>query len=432
MGHLKFLLEKQKRLDIIVCVFLAVWIGFIPLSFGVFNEIAEDILTNAGADSVSVGRVSAALFRGVKIEDVFVYKQINARENYTVEISRVNIKCNPLRLLFSRKYFESDRDIFMEFNDKPLELAGEAANFVNTLKFIKGAELENANIRFQNRNTAGIRIENVSAKINRRHRALRGGVRVGEVIVPSLAKIENFEIKLHLNAAGASSNGNRLHLFDGNGEIFDGKINMELFVNLDENLIIGGTLSVRELDMRKACTKINLLQGSIDGRVNIDANFEQSAFSIDLIRLRGSFSATQVLARDLALQRISLLRRIPQIRTLEFDEVSGNFSFSGGLNNGRINFQEMAGRGEAMIFNSHGWFRLDGRMNKNLNGEMSRKFIDELPRIMRNSFEITENGKGHFSCTVSGTFDNPQVRVERTMVRNAVRNTFGGNRRRQR
>ena len=420
----RVLTKNQKTFDTIFILILILWIGFNPFNFKIFNEIAEDILKNAGADSVSVGSVSAVLSKGVRISDVSIYKQINRHEFYRAEISRIDIACNPFSLLFSRNALLSDRDIFMELNDKPLELAAEAANFVNTLKFIKKIELRNANLRFQERNRAGIRVENISARFFRRQKRFLGSVSADEAVIPSLVRIENFEIKLRLNK-------NRLDLFDGSGDIFDGKLNLELSVDLDENSIVGGNLSVRELCMKEAVVKINLLQGSIDGRVNIDAIFEPSAFSVDEIKLDGSFSATEVVARDLALQRISLLRRIPQIRTLEFTEIDGNFVFSGGLKNGRIHFNEMAGRGEAMIFSSSGWFRLNGRMQKTMDGEMSRKFIDELPNIMRNSFEISENGKGRFKCSIGGTFDNPQVKIERAMVRNAMRNTFGSGRRRR-
>ena len=426
MGDIKFseILENKKLLrafDLIILLIFTLFAGVVPHSFGAFKGVVKNVLTDAGADSVSVEKVSVALFKGnVRVEGLHTYKRINEKEYYRTEISNIDIKGNLLALAKFLSFSE-EKDLFMEVYERPLEFVGDVFAQITALRAVKKMEIYGAALRFDDGNNAGMSAEGVSMKLFRRGGSLNGDVSVETAIIPSLAKIENFAVKIR-------SNNKRLEFFDGNAEIFDGKLNVDAAIDLNDLRIIGGNLRVSELDIERFCTETKFISGRLEGRVDVNIELEESALAIDSVKLKGNFSVKELRATDLALQRADIVRRVSrELRVLRFAKVEGDFTFS----NRRIWFNEITGTGNVMKFRSVGWFDIDGRLQQDFQGEFSRQFVEGLGRLIRNSFERTADGGGLFECRISGTLDRPHIVVnKREFVRRGVRNVFNRDRRR--
>jgi hypothetical protein len=379
--------------------------------------MAQDILKDFGADSVTVKKVSATLFDGVKVTEIQIYKQINPREFYRAEISRVDIYGNVLAYLFPRKPIKIERDFFMEAYEKPLELIGDVFVFGVGRSPLRKIELQNASVVFTNRNKAGVSIDGVSVKLEKRGKKITGNLKAQETIIPSVAKIENFTAKLR-------SNGKQLEIFDASGDIFDGKLNAELSIDLNNFRTVGGNALISGLDLGLFCKESKFSPGRLEGKADFNLEIEQgTAILLDSIKLTGNFLIKELLTVDLALQNISLVKKFAKdLRTIKFTEVKGEFTFL----NGRVNFKEIAGKGDTMKFKSVGWFKLDGTLQHSFDGEFTPNFVAGLSRLVRNSFEKTDDGGSRFRCEISGTFHKPRVTVvdKKTMYRRVVKNVF--------
>jgi hypothetical protein len=399
------------KIDVIIGFFiLAVWIGFIPLDFGAFNGIAEDILKDAGADSVNVKNVSVILIGGIRINEISVYKQINKKEFYRAEISQVNIYCKPLNLLFSRNLLLDERDIFMEIYEKPIILAGEAVTLINSLGFIKKMDLSGAKISFK----TGLSAENISVNLLRK-KNIHGNIAIEKITIPSVASIENFSAKL-------LSNSEILNIFSATADVLNGKLSAEVSIDLNNFRTVGGFAKINGLDLARFCKETKFSPGRLSGIADFNVEIEKNtALMLDSIKLNGNFSVSNLVVSDLALQRLSVVRNASKdLRVLKFSEVNGEFAFL----NGKVDFKKITGKGNTMNFTSVGWFKFDGSIYQKFEGEFSPKFVLGLSRLVRNSLEKTENGGGKFHCTISQKFHNPKIKVDKAVYKRAIKNAF--------
>ncbi|MDR2578255.1 MAG: AsmA-like C-terminal region-containing protein [Chitinispirillales bacterium] len=410
-------LEKIFTLALFL-VSLLILAGFMPIGFGALTGVAESALREAGADSVSVGGVSVALWTGVRVKNLEAYKRISANEDYRVYAPRVDISCNLLRMgiaaIASGDLFTPGRDMFREVYEKPLELLGDLSSQMMSLRPFRKVTLHGAGISFTNKSGPWISAGGMSASVSSKGKSLDGKVNVTEASVPSLAKIKNFSIRLQ------AENG-RLDLAQGSGSVFGGKFYAELSLDLNNLQILSGSTTIKGLDLDKFTVGTGFSPGSVSGKLNLEAQVEPGPADFDSIRAKGSAVVTELTAVEIALQRTPAVSQVSRdLRTLLFSEVKSDFHLAGG----RVNFDEITGTGEVMSFRSTGWIDFEGRMRQNLVGEFSENFTKRLPRLIRNSLEPTEEGGGRFKCGISGTFHRPRVEIDRSMYDRAVGGFF--------
>ena len=417
--------KKKSSFGVSVFVLLCLAIvimGFIPLPFGAIENIVIDVLKDAGADSVSVGKAYITVFKGIHVENLSTYKRKNSRENYRAKISSVNIVGNVFGLAstISKPKIPSKskkRDIFMEVFDKPVELVGEAAIKLPSLGLISGIELNGANIYFTQKGKPGVSVEGASAKFYGNNESLEGKLYAAKANIPSFTRIDNLNAKL-------KSDGKQLNLFGVSGKIFDGKFRGQASVNLKNYRITSGGAHLDGLDLRQLWTKFKFASGQVGGRVNSDIEIEKGMVTAPkLIALKGKFSVGEVSAVDLPLQNTDMVKKVsPKLRSIRFKQVTGDFTYS----NQRVKFNEITGTGDVMNFSSVGWLQLEsGKWEQNFEGEFSKQFIPEIPSgLIRNSLEKTKDGGGRFKCNISQTFQSPYVKADKSMYKQAIKNVF--------
>jgi len=404
---------------------LAVLAGFIPVRLGMLSGVAEKILRDEGADSVSVGSVTAALWTGLRVYDLDTYKRVSDTGDYRVRAHHVDISCNLLRLgvVMLAVPKPTGRDIFLEIYENPLGVIRELGAGDNAFHPADKIALRGAGINFTDKGKPGISADGVSANISRRaagrgHRhksTYDGDLHVGKAIVPSLAKIENFHVKLR-------TCGDKLDLVDGYGSIFGGKISADLSLCLKDAHVLSGAARIKGLDLEKFCKVTGFSPGRMTGKVNAEAVIDfGSHAAIDSIRAKGSLSVTRLTAEGIALQKVPAVNQVlGNVKIMPFSEVRGDFEIA----DLRVNFSELVGVGDVMKFRSVGWIGFDGRLSHDFNGEFTQQFVAGLPRIIRNGLEPAEGGGGRFRCRITGTFERPRVEVDRSVYNRAIRNFF--------
>jgi len=346
----------------------------------------------------------------------------------SMRISKIRVCCADISgnifalaalLLVSPNLFISDtggRDIFREIYEKPLEVVGSVCAQAASMRPFKKVALHGASAYFTDKTgRPGISASGVSASIGRQGRALAGHVSAAKAVIPQLAKVENFNIKLR-------ADGKRLEFKRGSGKIFGGKVYAGLSVGLDDLRILDGSVRVSGLDLERFCAGTGFSPGALSGKVNFEARAEPGSLAtLDSVAASGGISITNLSAEDLALQRLPIVTRVSQsLRLLRFSEVRGDFN----LAEGRLNFNEITGDGDILAFKSTGWIDLKGRFNQNFEGTFSKTFVDGLPRVVRGALNRTSDGGGSFNCKITGTLDRPRIDIDRGMYNRAVGGVF--------
>jgi hypothetical protein len=401
---------------------LIVLAGFIPIgSVGFFRGVAESVLKGMGADTVSVGSVSVVLWTGLRVKDVNAYKRINDKgDGYRVGVARADVRCNlpgaAVALAVNPNVFKTDRDIFREAYEKPFELAGDVFGAAASLRPVKKIALRGVGVCFTGKGQTGVSVSGAEVNFGRDgERALSGRVSAGEAVIPALAKVEMFNVKV-------SVDDKKLELTDGGGTVFGGKLRMNVSVDLRQSKILSGEAFIGGLDLEKFCAGTGFSPGSLAGRMDIDARLEGgSPVRLDSVKANGFATVTNLTAADLALQKAPVVNRLSRdLRRLSFSRVKGGFTVAGG----RFHFKEIVGVGDVLKFRSAGWVGFDGKLSQDFEGELSRDFVAGLPKLVRNSLEKTESEGGRFKCRFGGTFHKPRVEVDRSVYDRAIGGFF--------
>jgi len=401
---------------------LAVFAGFIPLGAGPFRGLAESTLKGMGADSVSIESVSVVLWSGLRVKEAATYKRISDKgDGYRVRAARVDIRCNLLgaavAFVVNPAILKSDRDVFRELYERPFELAGEVFGKAVSLRPVKKIALRGVDIVFISKGRPDISMFGAEAILGRKGggAALSGSATVREAVIPSLAKVERFNVDI-------SVDDKNLELTNGGGTVFGGKLRINLAVDVRQSKVLSGEASISGLDLEKFCAGTGFSPGRLAGKADMDARVESgSPIRLDSVKAKGRVTVTNLTAADLALQTAPVASHLSRdLRLLRFSGVKGGFSIAGG----RLYFKEITGVGDVLKFRSAGWVGFDGKLSQDFEGELSGAFVAGLSKLVRNSLERTESGGGRFKCKISGAFHNPRIEVDRSVYDRAIGGFF--------
>jgi hypothetical protein len=400
-----------------------VLVGFVPISTDPFSGIAENALKVMGADSVSIGGVSVVLWTGLRVRDISTYKRISDKgDGYRASAAHADVRCNLIRaafaLLVNPRLYRHGRDVFREAYERPFELAGDVSRAVESLRPVKRIVLSGAGISFTSKGASGVSASGAEVTLGRDGGpALSGNVSVRAVVIPALAKVDNFRVKVSID-------DKKLELADGVGMVFGGRLRMGLSVDVRQSEISSGEMFVSGLDLERFCAGTGFSPGSLAGKVDFEARVDGgSPISLDSVKAKGLVTVTNLTAADLALQKSPVVNQLSRdLRLLRFSEVRGGFILSGG----KLRFREIVGVGDVLKFRSAGWVGLDGKISQDFEGELSRNFVAGLPKLIKNSLEKTEDEGGRFKCKIGGTFHKPRIEVDKSVYDRAIGGFFKG------
>jgi len=420
MNQKAFKVEKITTLALFL-LSLIVLAGFIPMGAGFFRGAAEGVLRDMGADSVSVGGVSVVFWTGVRLKNVSTYKRISDKgDGYRAHADAVDVRCNlisaAVAFAVNPNILKQERDVFREAYERPFELAGDLSRAAVSLRPVKRISLRGAGINFIGNGESGISASGAEVTLGRNGGvALSGNVTVREAVIPALAKVDNFNVKMSID-------DKKLELTDGAGTVFGGKLRVNLSVDVLQSKILGGSARLNGLDLVKFCAGTGFSPGTLSGKVDFDANVAGgSPISLDSVKANGRVTVTNLTATDLALQKAPVVSQLSRdLRLLHFSSVKGDFYTAGG----KLHFKEIVGVGNVLKFRSAGWVGFDGKISQDFDGELNRDFVAMLPKLVRSSLEKTEGEGGRFKCKIGGTFHKPRIEVDKSVYDRAIGGFF--------
>jgi hypothetical protein len=205
--------------------------------------------------------------------------------------------------------------------------------------------------------------------------------------------------------------------------IYGGDLSINGNVNLAEAYLNRLNLSLENLKLDDWYHSTGIGQGNLTGKVDAVMKMAPCKLDFDSLVGKGWIRMTNVGAHNIPLQKnLLLLLVIPKLSVMNFSRITSDFA----LGNGKLYTPNCKGKGDPFDFNSNGWVSADGKLSENVEGVFSKEFVSCLPSIVKNSLLSVEGDKDKrsFKCAISGTFKNPQCKVDERIQRRAVNNVF--------
>jgi hypothetical protein len=205
------------------------------------------------------------------------------------------------------------------------------------------------------------------------------------------------------------------------GSIYNGKIRGRAEMSRKKDMSRTGVLSVTGIDLQKMYESSSKNVGDLSGFADVRLSLDSLSPDADSQKCTGQF-----VLRKLSLDRVPVLSTIvvslavPRLSKLYFSRVQGDIAVEGE----RITCTDIQGEGRPVDIESSGWAKTDGTFNFNLACAFNAEYEDSLSSLAWNAMIPQDNGGRRFECVISGAWDNPRVKISRTIKRRAVRNVF--------
>jgi hypothetical protein len=205
------------------------------------------------------------------------------------------------------------------------------------------------------------------------------------------------------------------------GNMFDGRLAMELSADLTSRRIESGAIDIRDIDLERLYQARGAAHGRIEGRFDCFLQFAPSVFHADSLQGTGRFKATGVVLDEIPLLKtIVVSSAFPFLSTMHLRSAEGNLV----LDSGRVACADVVARGEPIDLTLSGWCLPDGEFRYEVLGTFPKRFEDSIDVFVWNAMLPAEHDKRSFICTISGTFDSPRTVVDGSIRKRAVRNVF--------
>jgi hypothetical protein len=414
-------------------VFLALIIGagFIPYSTGMLRKKVERICETSFCDTCSVKRISLVPWTGFSIDSISMSK---ADHGMVVQatIPHVRVSYHILPLLFkfvviknfalakpsfrivlpvSRPVEKRDGKRFSA-EDLPKVLAGmKYAVIVRALSIDNGEFV----VEQQGKPLLDGKGVDLSMKVmNAGSFSLAGKISCTSVRLGGLWDIRAIRATVDVNDFVVS-------LLDGKADFYQGKMGMSGSANLTKGTLEGLHFELSHANLQKLYEASRVGQGVCTGRLDGMLDLQKSTLAPDSLKGRGSVALSDVEVRNVPIQtNLVVLLAIPKLRDVSFPRLRTDLE----LRNGKLYTPNIRGDGDPLDVRSEGWVGLDGSLFETWDGIFSKDFVGNLPPIVERSLDNTEDGRKSFKCSVSGTFKNPQVKVDQRIVNRAVHNVI--------
>lgn len=419
LDNFKDIIKRISAYLIFIILLSVILIGFIPLSFPFFSNITKNILIYSGIDSCSVGKVNVAMWRSIKITDLYCKEAFEDDNEYSVKISEATINLNVLRAIWNRKritekLLSHEPDLFRFFYFKPFSAIKELFLSNELMPFVKKCNF--SGIEFKLKSPSKELVNATDGKI---------------IIKRDIKKNENNNIKISFKFIKLSGDGiedikcalkeiseDELSLQLFSARYCDGIINGRALIGVSDNIIKSYVLKINKMDLAYWYT-LNVGDGEITGRTDIF--IEGSDIPINKISPRGELRAV---IKDCKIYDLSTMKSlatalfIPQMPAIKFDRVNIKCIFS---ENDTIKTY-LNGQGDQLNLNMNGWVMINQSLYQNIDGVFSKKFMEVLPPYLKIALEKTKEEDYTFRCKLLGTLAEPRIEVDKEILERTIGN----------
>ncbi|MBD3391790.1 MAG: hypothetical protein GF418_07000 [Chitinivibrionales bacterium] len=397
--------------------------GFIPFSNPGLVEKTEAILVRSGLDTCAVQGMGLSLWRGAVLTNVRCVKRFPGGGSLEIKAPRAGVSFRLLYILMHRKTFAGVLDqFFPSRRGVPLSARrgrergsrdyGEAA----VLPGIRAVSLEGATCRMSSAGETPAELHGLDLRAAIRAKLpVHIGIRVrGDTLAWGVWRIINPDVKAHYE-------DRQITVRKIGGAVYGGKLSGKCAIAAHRGVLLRGALAIKNVDLAEMYGASPGRDGTLSGTGDLSMTFSQCPLDADSLEGRGAFVLRRVTAdRIPVLSSIVISLTVPQLSRLRFNSITGGIS----LENGIAMCPEVTGSGHPLDLDATGWVIENGYFEFDVTGTLESKYEDTLGSLAWNSLLPAENDRRMFSCRVTGTFDNPRVRLDSRITRRAMRNVF--------
>lgn len=407
---------------IFIFIIIGLLAGFFPLSHSFFTQYAQAFIEKSSKpDSCTVGKVTLTPWKGITLYDVSVYGYTNQNSAYELHLSKVRISCNIIQIVlkwsqiktsyleFRKHFWETAQNDICAALDALLRFAAQEEN-------IKSILIDGQNINILKENESLVAAEKFSFDITRSKENIQNLELAFEA-----AEFHYLKNVITFLRTSAIYDNRTININKCRGRIFDGKFRMNTDLNLQSRLVLCFTLSASDLSIDQLMAPLGTMYGCFHGKTNIDINLEPSALSIDSIKGKGIFHASDLIIEESPVQQALVdLFSIPNLYELPFTKMKMELKIAG-----RDSFfTDITGTGEVLDFKSKGQVNLNGILNQRIDAAFSDNITNEFPEFIANSLEVNEDDRKTIRCRVYGSFASPKVELDKEILKKTIGNVF--------
>jgi hypothetical protein len=180
-------------------------------------------------------------------------------------------------------------------------------------------------------------------------------------------------------------------------------------------------LDISGVDLHKFYTMSGNAAGYVAGKADIALNLNPGPLNLDSVSGYAIARGAKLVAQNLPIQNAKLLRNfLPGLSSVSFSFFNGEIKFG----RGRVALKSFSAYGNPLSIIASGWANDKSAMNMRLFGILSAGYVKNLKELTREALEPMNSGAYAFRCRVSGTFQEPEVELDKMHIRRATRATL--------
>jgi hypothetical protein len=200
-----------------------------------------------------------------------------------------------------------------------------------------------------------------------------------------------------------------------------GYLTLDAWIGVSPLRIKTLTIKGDSLSIDEYCAIRKKYMGNISGVANLSMSFENSPLIPDSLHGNGQLTMKKVFLRDLPVQKALVnLIGFPQLANTPFDSIRTDYTMQPGMQFKSV----MKGAGPVLHFTSSGPIYLDGRLEQNIDGKLTKEFVETLPGIISESMESTPDNGRKFKCRIYGSIDHPKMSLSKESLQKAFMGAF--------
>lgn len=401
----------------LVVVAIGIYLGFQTHSGTQINNQITTLLKQTGADSCSFIRARLTPWRGLEVDSLYIYAPMNNEFHVKSHIDTLGIRYDSKKVL---QYVYRHRKTIIQSafsRDTSIAPVGNKVLVSEILPLIDTIHAKGKTVEFTNRTTGETYTIDMFV-LNTTTSGLLDPQRSGQIESEFLRygkwSLQNAVTEFQLNGDSVSINIKR-------ASFLRGYLTLDAWIGVSplkiKNLdIMGDSLSIDEY-----CAIRGKYMGNISGSADLSMSFQSSPILSDSLRGKGNLTMRNVLLRDLPVQKALVnLIGFPQLANTPFDSIRTDYTLQPVMQFKSV----MKGTGPVLHFTSTGPIYLDGRLEQQINGKLTKEFVEKLPGIISESMEKTPDNGRKFKCRIYGSIDRPKMSLSKESLQKAFKGAF--------
>jgi len=402
----------------LVAVFvIGINLGFQTHSSTKINNKITALLKQSGVDSCSLKQVRFTPWRGLEVDSLYISTAVNNELYVKSCIDTLGIRYDIKTVLkYVYRYRKTMlRSIFS--GDFTITLNNKKTLVSEILPLIDTIHAKGKSVEFTNR-TTGETYTIDKFVLNTKTSGWFNPQRNGQIESESLRygkwsvrkTVTEFQVK-----------GDSVMVNIKRALFLKGYLTLDSWIGVSPLRIKSLNIKGDSLSIDEYCSIRKKYIGNIIGIADLTMSFDKSPIVSDSLHGKGRLTMKKVMLRDLPVQKALVnLIGFPQLANTPFDSIRTDYVMQPGMQ-----FKIVTkGSGPVIHFTSTGPIYLDGRLEQQIDGKLTKEFVETLPGIISESMETTPDNGRKFKCRIYGSIDHPKMSLSKESLQKAFKGAF--------